>query len=172
MSSSRMAALSAVLGAETTTMTVVPWRDPVVERVGHDACGEYVELFWLGTLGPTSTWLLRRLAVVVVTHPDGFRVHLEDLALAVGLGADTGPTSSLGRALSRLVMFGLAHIEGRTVAVRAIVPPLPFKQLARLPDHVQEAHAHWSDYDPGPALALGFACGRPVDLVSDGASRS
>ena len=36
------------------TLFVMPWHDPVVEAVGYDARGPYVELFWLGILGPTA----------------------------------------------------------------------------------------------------------------------
>ena len=65
-----------VLDRVTHELVVIPWRDPIVERVGFDACGDYVELFWLSTLGPTATWLLRRLAVTVVNNPDGFAIDL------------------------------------------------------------------------------------------------
>lgn len=142
------------------TVTVVPWRDPVVERIGHDACGDYVELFWLGSLGPTATWLLRRLAVLAVTRPEGTVVDLADLALGLGLGPDRGPTGSLGRSLGRLIMFGLARIDHDHdrdhVAVRGIVPPVPSRQLARLPDHLQLAHAMWTDESPHRALETAY----------------
>jgi len=36
------------------TLIVMPWHDPVVEAVGYDARSSYVELFWLGILGPTN----------------------------------------------------------------------------------------------------------------------
>jgi hypothetical protein len=141
------------------TMIVFPWRDPVVERVGHDAGSDYVELFWLNSLGPTATWLLRRLAVITVTHPDGFVVDLTALNSALGLGSDTGSTSVLARSLGRLMMFGLGRVEGRHLEVRAIIPPLPLKQVARLPQHLQQAHEQWSDVDPTRALERGFTCG-------------
>ncbi|MFM7755809.1 MAG: hypothetical protein ACKO84_03515 [Actinomycetota bacterium] len=150
----RSSSVSALL--QSATLTVVPWRDPVVERLGHDACGDYVELFWLGSLGPTATWLLRRLAVAVVTHPEGTVINLADLALGLGLGPDTGPTGSFGRSLGRLVMFGLARIDHDHLAVRSIVPPVPYKQVARLPNHLQMAHAQWSDESPHRALAAAY----------------
>ena len=126
-------------------LTVTAWRDPVVERVGHDACGDYVEAFWISTLGPTATWLLRRLAVVVSHSPDGFVVDLGELATAVGLGSDASRTSTLRKAMHRLVLFGLAHHTGDGLAIRTVVPPLSMKQLSRLPQHLQKAHALWSD---------------------------
>ena len=45
------------------TVRVAPWDDPVVDRRGHDPRSAYVEQFWLSVLGPTATWLLRRLVV-------------------------------------------------------------------------------------------------------------
>ena len=43
------------------SITVRPWIDPVVDDDGFDPRSRYVEVFWLGVLGPTATWLLRRL---------------------------------------------------------------------------------------------------------------
>lgn len=37
------------------TLVVIPWNDPVVDSIGHDARSTYVELFWLNVLGPTAT---------------------------------------------------------------------------------------------------------------------
>jgi len=42
-------------------LVVVPWHDPVVEEVGYDVRSMYVELFWLNVLGPSATWIMRRL---------------------------------------------------------------------------------------------------------------
>jgi hypothetical protein len=37
-----------------STLMVVPWIDPVVDRSAEG--DQYVELFWLNVLGPTATW--------------------------------------------------------------------------------------------------------------------
>ena len=37
------------------TLVVVPWYDEVVDPIGHDPRSQYVELFWLNVLGPTTT---------------------------------------------------------------------------------------------------------------------
>jgi len=37
------------------TLIVLPWADPVIDPIGHDPRSRYVELFWLGILGPTAT---------------------------------------------------------------------------------------------------------------------
>ena len=53
--------MSLLPALETDTLTVVPWPDDVIDALGHDPRSHYVEAYWLGTLGPSTTWLLRRL---------------------------------------------------------------------------------------------------------------
>jgi len=31
------------------------WHDPLIDRLGHDPRTRYVERFWLGILGPSTT---------------------------------------------------------------------------------------------------------------------
>lgn len=134
------------------------WKDPVVERVGFDACGEYVELFWLPVIGPTSTWLLRRLAVMSVLNPEGFALDGPSTARSLGLGSDAGPRSSLARSLHRLCLFGLARCNGSSLSIRTIVPPLSLKHLARLPDDLQRAHSVWAETDSSAAHEAAYRC--------------
>lgn len=133
------------------------WRDAVVERVGFDACGDYVELFWLPIIGPTSTWLLRRLAITAVLHPQGMSIDATTLAQSLGLGYDTSSRGSLARSLHRLTIFGLARVHGPRVEIRSVVPPLTLKHLARLPEHLQRAHSLWSENDPSSALEVAYS---------------
>ena len=58
------------------TVRVAPWHDPVVDRRGHDPRSVYVEQFWLGVLGPTATWLLRRLVAGFDHQPDGYELDV------------------------------------------------------------------------------------------------
>lgn len=142
------------------TLAIHPWRDPIVARVGFDACGDYVELFWLPIIGPTSTWLLRRLAVIAVLYPDGFDLRAADMAHSLGLGADAGPRSSFTKSLQRLELFGLVRTIDRRHEVRTVVPPLTLKHLTRLPDHLQCAHSLWAEADSSAAYSTalpGFA---------------
>lgn len=136
---------------------VACWRDTVVERVGFDACGDYVELFWLPVIGPTSTWLLRRLAVMVVLHPEGFSLDTSSTAQSLGLGPNANSQSSLVRSLQRLSIFGLVRLTRDRVEVRTVVPPLTMKQLARLPEHLQRAHFLWSESHPSAALEIAYS---------------
>lgn len=139
---------SAVLPPDAPTLTIVPWRDDLVEQVGHDVHGEYVERFWLGILGPTATWLLRRLVSDLAAAPAGFQLDLATTAGALGIGWEQGRANPLTRALGRLVVFGLAQSHGTTLAVRLRVPPLAGRHLARLPQAVQDLHRSWTDGPP------------------------
>jgi hypothetical protein len=74
-----------------THIRITPWIDPVVERRGHDPRSSYVERFWLGTLGPTATWLVRRLAAGFASDPEGYELDLTATAQELGLSYSRGP---------------------------------------------------------------------------------
>jgi hypothetical protein len=124
-----------------------PWTDPVIDSVGHDPRSTYVETFWLGVLGPSTVWLLRRLATGLDAEPEGFDLPLAETARALGLGGE-GRHSPFVRALARCVQFDLASPDGQDgLAVRRRLPPLNRRQLVRLPESVQEAHRRWVEAD-------------------------
>lgn len=130
----------------TETLTIRPWPDPVIDSLGHDPRSAYVEQFWLGLLGPSTTWLLRRLASGLEAEPAGFELHLPHTARAIGLGDKTGRHGPFVRALGRCCQFGLAQPHDRTtLAVRRKLPPLNRRQVERLPEPLQAAHARWQD---------------------------
>jgi len=124
-------------------MIVVPWHDPVVEAVGYEARSPYVELFWLGILGPTATWLLRRLVTGLDAYPDGYELDLAETANALGLSLTAGTHSPFGKSLNRCIMFGMAHHVAGGIAVRRQIPPLSLRHLNKLPHHLQVAHVAW-----------------------------
>ena len=118
----------------------------MIDRLGHDPRSPYVEQFWLGVLGPSTTWLLRRLAAGLEASPAGFELPLAETARAIGLGEKGGRHSPFMRALVRCCQFGLAQPhDQRTLAVRRRLPPLNRRQLARLPETLQDAHREWQD---------------------------
>jgi hypothetical protein len=140
---------------------VIPWVDPVVDRRGHDPRSAYVELFWLGVLGPTATWLLRRLVAGFDAQPDGYELDVPATARALGLSVAKGVASPFAKAVKRCMMFGVAHHVSDGWAVRRRVPVIPQRHLVRLPDDLQAAHSDWAsstvDLDSlerGRALAL------------------
>jgi hypothetical protein len=123
------------------SIAVVPWVGPRVDATGHDVRSSYVELFWLGILGPSSTFLMRRLAVGLVHSPDGYRLPIVDTAQAMGLGTPVGRQSPFIRAMHRCCQFRLARWDGDVMQVRRKVPPLRPGQLRRLPESLQALHA-------------------------------
>ncbi|MGH9067768.1 MAG: hypothetical protein ACRD0J_09810 [Acidimicrobiales bacterium] len=133
-----------------TALTVVPdqatlliraWPDPVIDTLGHDPRSGYVEGYWLGILGPSTTWLLRRLVAGLEESPSGFELDLADTARRLGLGGKGGRHSPFRRALSRLVQFEMAQVRpSGAMHVRRKVPPLSQRQVAHLPPSLQEDH--------------------------------
>ncbi len=124
-------------------LRVVPWPDPVIDELGFDLRSHYVERFWLGVLGPSTTFLLRRVAVGFDTDPDGFDLDLALTAGALGLASRGGRNSPFARALVRSTTFGLSRLDGERYEVRRRVPPLNLAQLARLPEAVRAEHDAW-----------------------------
>ena len=129
----------------TETLTVRPWPDPVIDKLGHDPRSAYVERFWLGVLGPSTTWLLRRVAAGLEAEPAGFELPLAETARALGLGGE-GRNSPFVRALARCCQFDVAQPGGDGVLnVRRRLPPLNRRQLVRLPEGLQAEHQRWVD---------------------------
>ncbi len=126
------------------TLAVRPWPDPVIDVLGHDPRSLYVERFWLGILGPSTTWLLRRLAAGLEASPGGFDLDLAETATSLGLGAKGGRHSPFMRSLARCASFELADFtDDGALAVRRKVPPLTRRQVLRLPASLQAAHEAW-----------------------------
>jgi hypothetical protein len=127
-----------------TVLPILPWPDPVIDALGHDPRSGYVERFWLGVLGPSTTWLLRHLAAGLDAAADGFDLDLAQTAQALGLGSRGGRHSPFMRALTRLCQFDLAEARpDGALAVRRKVPPLNRRQVLRLPPSLAEAHQAW-----------------------------
>lgn len=132
--------------SESTTdrFVIRPWIDPVVDDDGFDPRGRYVETFWLGVLGPTATWLARRLVGGLEREPAGFELDLTSTARAMGLSFSAGRSSPFSKALQRCVMFGLAHPIDRGLAVRRRFPAVSHRHVKRMPADLQIAHVEWT----------------------------
>lgn len=124
--------------------SIRPWVDPVVDERGHDPRGAYVERYWLGVIGPTATWIMRRFADRFDEQPDGFMLDLDHTASTMGLSFAKGANSPFGRALHRCVMFGLAQPLSDGFAVRRRFPSVANRHLKRLPDDLQAEHDEWA----------------------------
>lgn len=133
------------------SLSIRPWSDPIVDNDGHDPRSRYVERFWLGVLGPTATWLIRRLATELDRHPDGYELELEAVARSMGLSFSAGRSSPFTKALQRCVMFGLAHpLPSGGLAVRRRIPRVAHRHLRRMPPALQVEHAHWENGTVSP----------------------
>ena len=132
-----------ILPVDRESLTIRAWPDPVIDQVGHDPRSAYVERFWLGVLGPSTTWLIRRMAAGLEAQPSGFELPLGETARALGLGGD-GRHSPFVRALTRCCQFELATPGDEGVlAMRRKLPPLNRRQVVRLPDTLQADHERW-----------------------------
>jgi hypothetical protein len=128
------------------TLAIRPWPDDVIDALGFDPRSPYVETYWLGILGPSTTWLLRRLVAGLDLSPDGFDLPLAETARQLGLGDRGGRHSPFLRAMARTIQFDLAQAQGEGIlAVRRRMPPLNRRQVMRLSPALQEAHLRWQE---------------------------
>lgn len=134
------------------SIIVTPWVDQIIDRRGFDPRHLYVETYWLGVIGPTATWIMRRFAESFDHSPGGFTMAVDALAGSIGVSAAKGVSSPFDRALGRCLRFGLArpgpiasHAErdDLVLEVRRRLPQLPTRSLRRLPDHLAHTHQDW-----------------------------
>ncbi len=129
---------------DSDLIAVQPWDDDHLERDGFDPRSPYVERFWLGIIGPSTAWLLRRVAAGFDAAPEGFEMSLSETARALGLGDPGGRNSAFFRTVSRTVQFELARVpEPGRLEVRRRLPALTRRQASRLSPALQEAHERW-----------------------------
>ena len=125
----------------TDRLRIEPWEDPLVDRLGHDPRSTYTERFWLGILGPSACWLLRRLADELDQEPGGFDLDLIETAAAIGLRHNGGRHAPFVRTLGRICQFRVARQAGPAILeVRRHLPPLTLSQADRLPPGLRERH--------------------------------
>src|ERR1700722_9100233 len=128
------------------TLNICPWPDDLIDAMGFDPRSTYVEMYWLSVLGPSTTWLMRRLVAGLEPHPDGYAISLAETAQSLGLSDRGARKSAFVRAVSRTIKFELATPVGPdTLAVRRKVPPLNQRQVDHLPPALQASHRRWQD---------------------------
>ncbi len=136
--------------ASALELWVEPWVDlcPDDGRSYHPK-SPYVEFFWLGVLGPSATWLIRRLAMQLEQFPDGVTVNTAEIASELGLGGRSALHAAFNRAFERCCRFRLMQ-RGRhgTLFVRMRLPSLTVRMVERLPPRLKLAHDLW----PQPAV--------------------
>jgi len=123
-----------------------PWVDPLVDRLGIGVRSPYVERVWLGVLGPSSTWALRRLGGLASENPAGVEIDLAAIAAELGLGRSMSPSSRLMRSIERLQRFGIARWSGDELFVRTYVDLVPCRLVGRLAVSARESHRLVADH--------------------------
>jgi hypothetical protein len=123
---------------------VVPWLDPVADVLGYDPRSWYVEHFWLGVIGPTGTWFVRRITEGFERQPDGFEIDLKEASRSLGLADRAGRNSPIGRAIQQFCKYEIARPQSQSsLAVRRRLPPMPRRYVLRLPPPLQDLHDEW-----------------------------
>lgn len=111
-------------------LRVGPWQGVPVNIIGawFDLRGDYVEHHWLPVLGPTSTFLLRRIGEGFEYAPSGFEMDVAETARSLGVSHRGGQNTPFVRAVRRLVAFNVAHWDGdNTLRVYRRVPEVPHR---------------------------------------------
>jgi hypothetical protein len=135
-----------------TRLTVVSWADPVVEARGHKPGSPYVELVWLGVLGPATVLCWSRLSRIATARP-GTVIDTADLAVSLGLSKALGRNAPITSTLNRMVMFGTANGVDDTLSVRRALPDVPPGVVRRLSYTARLCHQRWARHEP-PAAAF------------------
>ena len=115
------------------TVTVIAWRDPVVEHArGAVRTDSDDALVWytpsIGTIGMA---MAHRFARYATESPTTWTII--DIAHTFGLGTSA---ARVQRSLDRLERFGITRRHGDTIAVRLWLAPLTFRQRSQLPSYL------------------------------------
>ena len=120
---------------------ILPIVDPERDADYFDPRSEYAENFWLPILGPSTMWLMRKVADRFDHEPDGFELDLLETSHALGITGRGGRNNAFHRALKRVVSFNMGHaVDDTTIALRRFIPPLHQGQINRLPPRLQVRH--------------------------------
>lgn len=123
---------------------VVPWHDEVTEAHGFGPRSMYVEVCWLPVMGPTATWLYRRLGSWVEYNPAGLTVNLQQVSESIGLGEALGRHSKIAKALGRLARYQAVRWGGDELQVRTALPPLPLRLVKGLDPQTRRLHERYT----------------------------
>jgi len=114
-----------------------------VRRHGHRVDSRYVEVFWLPVLGPSATWLIRRIALEAKLAGRQI-LELSHQAMSESIGLQGRPdqaSRSWFRTLNRLQRFGvIGELDAGIIRFPTHLPDLSGPQLQRLPADLQRRH--------------------------------
>jgi hypothetical protein len=128
-------------GAER--LWIQPWRDDLVEALGHDPRSRYAHQYWLPIVGPSALVAAHALVAGLEASPDGFEIDVLAFGRSLGLPGRAGPNARITRTLDRLTQFSLAAyhpLRPPLYRVRLKWPPLTRRQVERLPEFLAAVH--------------------------------
>ena len=127
--------------ASPLTATIVPFVDKRSYGITFDPRSHYAETFWLPILGPSTMWLLRKVADRFDTEPDGFELDLIETSRSLGIGSNGGKNNAFSRALKRVVNFDVGkEVDEHTIAIRRALPTLHQGHVRRLSPRLANLH--------------------------------
>lgn len=128
---------AAWISSLTDVITVHPWHDPAVEANPHATPTASFEagIWYTPSLGTLAVAVAARFAVYAAEAPSTWAV--DDIAGTFGVRESV---SRVRHTLDRLELFGIIRREERTVWVRVWLPPLGYRQQARLPRYLREVY--------------------------------
>jgi len=125
-----------VAEVEIPTLSVVAWRDPVVESLpgSISTASDHALVWWTPIVGPTGILMAHRFATYAADGPSEWTVA--DVTATFGMGNSRG---RLVHTLTRLERFGIVSCRGSEVAVRLMLAPLTRRQQMSLPGYLADA---------------------------------
>jgi hypothetical protein len=121
----------------TDIVTVHPWHDPVVEAnpLAVPTNSDEAMIFWTPSVGCLSMTMAFRFSSYAAQAPSTWAV--DDIALTFGVRESV---TRVRHALDRLESFGIICRDERTVWVRLWLPPLGYRQQAKLPRYLAQVY--------------------------------
>ena len=117
----------------TDIITVHPWHDPVVEGNPNatPTASDFSMVYWVPSVGCLAMTIAHRWASYAASAPSTWAV--DDIAGTFGVRESV---SRVRHGLDRLESFGITRREDRTIWVRLWLPPLGYRQQAKLPRYL------------------------------------
>jgi hypothetical protein len=125
------------INALTDVITVHPWHDAAVEAnpLAVQTASDEAMIFWIPSVGCLAMSMAFRFASYAAQAPSTWAV--DDIALTFGVRESV---TRVHHALDRLESFNILCRDDRTVWVRLWLPPLGYRQQAKLPRYLAEVY--------------------------------
>lgn len=121
----------------TDIVTVHAWHDPAVEAnpLAVPTNSDEAMVFWTPSVGCLAMSMAFRFSTYAAQAPSTWAV--DDIALTFGVRESV---TRVRHALDRLEGFNIICRDDRTVWVRLWLPPLGYRQQAKLPRYLAEVY--------------------------------